>query len=62
MSVRRSYPFSYWAMWVFLALLIAFLVVFGFTDTWPYMHEVIWQHSWHPVCPLPNGGLEFCAP
>lgn len=47
---------------LFVGALLVTLGVFGFTDAWPYMHEVIWQHSWHPVCPLPNGGLEFCRP
>lgn len=46
----------------FLVFVLVALVVFGFTDVWPYMREVIWQQSWHPVCPLPNGGLEFCRP
>jgi hypothetical protein len=56
---RRPSDYLWWAL--VLILLVA-MVLFGFTDTWPYMHEVIWQQSWHPVCPLPNGGLEFCRP
>jgi hypothetical protein len=44
-----------------IALILGFMFV-ALTDAWPYMHEVIWQQSWRPVCPLPNGGLEFCKP
>jgi len=48
--------------WIFVLALFVTMGIFAFTDMWPYMHEVIWQHSWHPVCPLPRGGLEFCKP
>lgn len=48
--------------WILCLAILGGIVLFALTDTWPYMHEVIWQQSWHPVCPLPNGGLEFCKP
>lgn len=42
-----------------IAFFLGFFLVLT-TDVWPYMHEVIWQHSWKPVCADPNGKLVFC--
>lgn len=42
------------------AVLVVALLLFTFTDVWPYMHEVIWQQSWKPVCARPDGSVGFC--
>lgn len=45
---------------IFCTLIAVALALFAFTDVWPYMHEVIWQQSWKPVCDYGHGKLEFC--
>lgn len=46
--------------WLLAAMIGITIMVFAFTDVWPYMHEVIWQQSWKPVCPGPHGEVVFC--
>lgn len=48
------------ACWVAVAALLAVTALFVFTDVSPYMHEVVWQHSWKPVCAQPDGTTRFC--
>jgi hypothetical protein len=48
--------------WLAVTMFFVVLLTFMFTDVWPYMHEVIWQHSWRPVCNDGHGHMEFCRP
>ena len=48
------------AGWVAVLALLGAIALFAFTDVSPYMHEVIWQHSWKPVCAQPDGTTRFC--
>lgn len=50
----------FWALRGLAVLFLITMIVLAFTDTWPYMHEVIWQQSWKPVCIQPNGQMGFC--
>jgi hypothetical protein len=55
--MRRTLTFTGWTI---VALVIAASFLFWFTDVWPFMHEVMIQQSWKPVCPGPNGAVVFC--
>jgi hypothetical protein len=59
---REGVKVSTLAWYVLCAIVVIVVLVFAFTDVWPYMHEVIWQHSWKPVCDYGHGRLEFCKP
>lgn len=52
---------DFWWMLLCVSVVIGIAVI-AFTDVWPYMHEVIWQQSWKPVCDYGHGHLEFCRP
>lgn len=54
-------PSLFGVLWRLLALAFLFaIIVFTFTDAWPWMHEVIVQQSWRPVCLATDGMLHFC--
>ena len=60
LSEERRIPAKTWVFLAVAIVVVGVVALFAFTETWPYMHEVIWQRSWKPVCPAPAGGLGFC--